>query len=144
MSYYKLSSPPTEGIQVIYESCSQRCCFKQYNMTGPELESLNILRMNARRPFDKENEGHKELLKRFWAKVFGDAEYPLNGVSEKWKELGFQGKDPSTDFRGAGLFGLQQLMYLAETYPNEFIEMKNSAKNYSFAISALNITVLLT
>jgi len=142
MSYHKLSPPAPEGIQIVYESCSQRCCFNQFKISGAELEALNILRFSARRPFDKENEGHKDMLKRLWGKVFSDTEYPVNGVSEKWKEFGFQGKDPSTDFRGAGLFGLQQLMYLAENYSNEFIEMKNSAKDYSFAISALNITVV--
>ena len=39
---------------------------------------------------------------------------PLEGlVSEAWKLLGFQGTDPSTDFRGMGLVGLQHLLYFA-------------------------------
>ena len=32
-------------------------------------------------------------------------------VSEQWKELGFQGTDPATDFRGMGIFGLMCLQY---------------------------------
>jgi len=31
-------------------------------------------------------------------------------VSDQWTDLGFQGHDPATDFRGMGLLGLQQLM----------------------------------
>ena len=32
-------------------------------------------------------------------------------VSPQWKELGFQGIDPATDFRGMGVFGLMCLQY---------------------------------
>ena len=32
-------------------------------------------------------------------------------VSPQWKELGFQGNDPATDFRGMGIFGLMCLQY---------------------------------
>jgi hypothetical protein len=32
-------------------------------------------------------------------------------------QLGFQGKDPCTDFRGMGLLGLDVLVYLGELYP---------------------------
>lgn len=141
MSYSKLTSPAQEGIQVIYESCCQRCYLSRFKLSIAELENLNILRQNARKAFDQDNERHKKLLKELWEKVFSDHEYPIDGKSDKWKELGFQGKDPSTDFRGAGIFGLEQLIYLARQYPSEFIAMKQTAKNYSFAISALNITV---
>lgn len=35
--------------------------------------------------------------------------------SRDWGVMGFQGKDPATDFRGAGVLGLHQLVYIAET-----------------------------
>jgi hypothetical protein len=35
-----------------------------------------------------------------------------------WEKLGFQGKDPATDLRGAGLMGLKNLHYMAECYPD--------------------------
>jgi len=31
-------------------------------------------------------------------------------VSSNWKDLGFQGEDPKTDFRGMGLLGLENLL----------------------------------
>jgi hypothetical protein len=31
-------------------------------------------------------------------------------ISDHWAELGFQGKDPATDFRGMGVLGLDQLL----------------------------------
>ena len=34
-----------------------------------------------------------------------------NRISKQWQELGFQGDNPATDFRGMGLLGLQCLVY---------------------------------
>ena len=42
------------------------------------------------------------------------ARRPWQGsTGEQWVALGFQGRDPATDFRGMGLLGLIQLLYLA-------------------------------
>ncbi|NWW35187.1 ELMD1 protein, partial [Panurus biarmicus] len=35
-------------------------------------------------------------------------------ISKQWCEIGFQGDDPKTDFRGMGLLGLYNLVYFAE------------------------------
>lgn len=32
--------------------------------------------------------------------------------TRQWQELGFQGTDPATDFRGAGLLALETLLYV--------------------------------
>ena len=34
--------------------------------------------------------------------------------------MGFQGDDPTTDFRGAGRVGLHLLLYFVETHPQDF------------------------
>jgi ELMO domain-containing protein len=40
----------------------------------------------------------QEALKALWKVAFPEEE--LRGlISEQWKEMGWQGKDPSTDFR---------------------------------------------
>ena len=134
----------TEGVTIIYDTCSDRCCYHRYRLTDDQLDSLNMLRSRCRIPFNKENLVHNELLKQLWRMSFPDQDVPVDLKSDKWKELGFQGKDPSTDFRGAGYFGLEQLVYLSSNYPQEFTAMKTAAKSYSFAISALNITVNFT
>ena len=37
---------------------------------------------------------------------------PLEGrISKQWSEIGFQGNDPATDFRGMGILGLKCLLY---------------------------------
>jgi hypothetical protein len=35
-------------------------------------------------------------------------------ISNEWQEIGFQGSDPATDFRGAGYLGLKQLLSICE------------------------------
>lgn len=42
-------------------------------------------------------------------------EFPQGEQGTHWPKLGFQGKNPATDFRGLGLFGLQQLCYFSGT-----------------------------
>jgi hypothetical protein len=48
---------------------------------------------------------HCEALKKFWFVNWPHEEFEL--VSEKWRDLGFQVNDCSTDFRGGGLLSLE-------------------------------------
>ena len=36
-------------------------------------------------------------------------------IWKQWTEIGFQGNDPRTDFRGMGVLGLDQLLYVLLT-----------------------------
>jgi len=75
--------------------------------------------------FDPKNGRHVQLLQDLWASMLPDARCPINDdkspsssiSSGAWSDLGFQGKDPSTDFRGMGLLGLTQLVYFAKYDP---------------------------
>ena len=40
-------------------------------------------------------------------------------VSKEWQEVGFQGNNPATDFRGMGMLGLQCLVYFSEQHQNK-------------------------
>ena len=59
-------------------------------------------------------------------------------------EIGFQGEDPSTDFRGSGLLGLKNLIYFVKFNDNkarEVLEISTSRKHwYFFAAAGINIT----
>ncbi|XP_047254114.1 uncharacterized protein LOC107845892 isoform X1 [Capsicum annuum] len=58
----------------------------------------------------------KEALKALWKVAFPEEKlYGL--ISEQWKEMGWQGKDPSTDFRGGGFISLENLLYFARNFP---------------------------
>ena len=52
-------------------------------------------------------------LRRLWGHAFPGA--PWQGlVAAKWTDMGWQRDDPSSDFRGAGLVALQNLLFMAQ------------------------------
>lgn len=77
-------------------------------------------------------------------------------VQGDWMELGFQGCDPSTDFRGMGILGLTQLLYFsqyktlkAKLILSDFCDKPTTGTSTSngcyfpFAIIGINITRFL-
>ncbi|KAE8720752.1 autophagy-related protein 3-like [Hibiscus syriacus] len=78
-------------------------------------------------------------------------------VSEQWKEMGWQGKDPSTVFRGGGFISLENLLFFARNFPVLLnISIQKSFKDllwkqegdrsvweYPFAVAGVNITFML-
>ena len=62
-------------------------------------------------PYDSDNPIHENKLRSLWRALVPDQ--PLESrVSKQWGDIGFQGDDPSTDFRGMGLLGLENLLYV--------------------------------
>ncbi|EPZ37025.1 Engulfment/cell motility, ELMO domain-containing protein [Rozella allomycis CSF55] len=74
----------------------------------------------ANTKFQSGNAEHEEMLKLLWDIHFSE-EYQR--IGSHWKSLGFQGKDPATDFRGMGLLGLSQLIFFGNEYPDESNEI---------------------
>ncbi|KAM6970525.1 ELMO domain-containing protein 1 isoform 1-T1 [Aplochiton taeniatus] len=134
-----------------------------YRSLVAEVEKLR------REPYDCENPDQEEMLMNLWKELRPDN--PLTGrISKQWCEIGFQGSDPKTDFRGMGLLGLYNLMYFAEhdkatalqmlhdslqpkqrSTPKQVSKMSKAeweqknldkAIGYSFAIVGINITDL--
>ena len=64
--------------------------------------------------------------------------------TRQWGDIGFQGKDPATDFRGMGLLGLEQLHYLAErhtaTARQILVASQHPRIGFPLAIVAISIT----
>ncbi|CAD5234285.1 unnamed protein product [Bursaphelenchus xylophilus] len=63
--------------------------------------------------YDPENEEHERKLLRLWRLLKPDEELTAR-KSKQWQEVGFQGDDPATDFRGMGVLGLDQLLFFAQ------------------------------
>eukprot|EP00252_Welwitschia_mirabilis_P001962 TRINITY_DN11926_c0_g1_i3.p1 TRINITY_DN11926_c0_g1~~TRINITY_DN11926_c0_g1_i3.p1 ORF type:complete len:153 (+),score=33.49 TRINITY_DN11926_c0_g1_i3:670-1128(+) len=63
--------------------------------------------------------------------------------------MGWQGKDPSTDFRGGGFISLENLLFFAKTYPNSFQRLLQKQQGnravweYPFAVAGVNLTFML-
>ncbi|CAN1765487.1 ELMO domain-containing protein A [Linum perenne] len=79
-------------------------------------ERLSNLQRRLGVPFDGSLLQHQDALKQLWRLAYPDRQLPAL-KSELWKEMGWQGCDPSTDFRGGGYISLENLIYFARTYP---------------------------
>ncbi|ONK77973.1 uncharacterized protein A4U43_C02F12870 [Asparagus officinalis] len=112
-------------------------------------ERLRNLRQRLEVPFDGSRLDHQDALKQLWRLAFPHRELPPL-KSELWKEMGWQGPDPSTDFRSAGFISLENLIFLAEKYPQSFQRLlhkqdgKRSEWEYPFAAAGVNVSFMLT
>ncbi|XP_035836499.1 ELMO domain-containing protein B isoform X2 [Helianthus annuus] len=126
-------------------------CFKKkgnYARICVNEERLRRLKNRTKVYFDPTRLEHQEALRVLWSSTFPDQE--LDGlISDQWKKMGWQGKDPSTDFRGAGFISLENLLFFAKTFSISFQHLikkqgaKGPAWEYPFAVAGLNITFML-
>ncbi|XP_057870047.1 uncharacterized protein LOC131076744 isoform X7 [Cryptomeria japonica] len=118
------------------------------DLTPLQEERLQRLKRRIEVSFDGTRADHQEALKALWHAAFPGRE--LHGlVSEQWKEMGWQGRDPSTDFRGGGFISLENLLFFAKTFPKSFQRLLQKQEGnratweYPFAVAGVNITFML-
>ncbi|KAL7171766.1 hypothetical protein ACSBR2_036432 [Camellia fascicularis] len=123
----------------------ERICI---NLTPLQEERLRRLKHRMKVNFDASRVEHQEGLKALWSATYPGQE--LHGlVSDQWKEMGWQGRDPSTDFRGAGFISLENLLFFAKTFSTSFQCLlkkqggKRAAWEYPFAVAGVNITFMI-
>ncbi|XP_066351445.1 uncharacterized protein [Miscanthus floridulus] len=111
-------------------------------------QRLNTLRRRLQIPFDGSRIEHQDALRQLWRLAYPTREIPPL-KSELWKEMGWQGNDPSTDFRGGGLISLENLIFFARNYPNSFqmllskVQGQRADWEYPFAVAGINISFML-
>eukprot|EP00271_Cylindrocystis_brebissonii_P006719 TRINITY_DN194_c0_g1_i1.p1 TRINITY_DN194_c0_g1~~TRINITY_DN194_c0_g1_i1.p1 ORF type:complete len:325 (-),score=62.30 TRINITY_DN194_c0_g1_i1:1124-2098(-) len=117
-------------------------------LSAHEDHNLQMLKRRLAVAFDGHLLEHQEALRALWRAAFPDV--PLSGmVSQQWKEMGWQGTDPGSDFRGGGFISLENLLHFAYRYPSSFrMLLKKEAGQraeweYPFAVAGLNITFML-
>ncbi|CAN1145908.1 ELMO domain-containing protein A [Linum perenne] len=109
-----------------------------FDLTPAQEECLQRLQSRIDVAYDSTVSEHQEALRALWNAAFPEEE--LCGlISEQWKEMGWQGKDPSTDFRGGGFISLENLLFFARNFP----EGERSVWEYPFAVAGVNITFML-
>ncbi|KAL5203816.1 hypothetical protein ABZP36_008687 [Zizania latifolia] len=123
----------------------ERICM---NLTPLQEERLQRLKHRMEVYFDSSRRDHQEALRALWHATYPDQE--LQGlISEQWKDMGWQGRDPSTDFRGAGFISLENLLFFAKTFSGSFQRLlKKQCGNratweYPFAVAGVNITFMI-
>ncbi|XP_051167589.1 ELMO domain-containing protein 2 [Leptopilina boulardi] len=108
-----------------------------YRQLAVECEELR------KTPYDPENPEHEMLLLKLWNLLMPYE--PLDSrVTKQWQDIGFQGDDPKTDFRGMGILGLENLVYFAREYPSAASHVLSHSTHprygYAFAIVGINLT----
>ncbi|XP_054807195.1 uncharacterized protein LOC129309595 [Prosopis cineraria] len=123
----------------------ERICM---TLTPLQEERLRRLKHRMKIYFDASRPDHQEALRALWSATFPGQE--LHGlISDQWKEMGWQGRDPSTDFRGAGFISLENLLFFAKTFSTSFQRLlkkqgeRGAAWEYPFAVAGVNITFMM-
>ncbi|XP_073000967.1 uncharacterized protein [Typha latifolia] len=119
-----------------------------FDLTPSQEECLQRLKSRIEVAYDSSRKEHQEALKALWYASFPGIEL-LGLISEQWKEMGWQGKDPSTDFRGGGFISLENLLFFSKNYPKSFQDLLRKQEGnramweYPFAVAGVNITFML-
>lgn len=110
-----------------------------YHALTKEVEEIRKQR------YDSENKTHEEALLKLWALLMPEVTLKAR-ITKQWGDIGFQGDDPSTDFRGMGMLGLLNLLYFAEEHTTAARQVLSHSHHpkygFSYAIVGINITEL--
>ncbi|XP_077984268.1 ELMO domain-containing protein 2-like [Glandiceps talaboti] len=117
-----------------------RVCLTQihgYKKLINEIESLRKTRYSSDDP------GHENTLMQLWNLLMPNNKLESR-ISKQWSDIGFQGDDPKTDFRGMGMLGLHNLVFFASHFNTEARQTLSHSHHpkfgYSLAIVGINIT----
>lgn len=126
-----------EFVRSFRTSLLQMCGYRQLVY---DVECLRKTQFVAQDP------DHLNRLLRLW-KLLRPDEHLRGPVSKQWTDIGFQGDDPRTDFRGMGLLGLDNLVFFASEHTEVARHVLSHSQHpeygYSFAIVGINLTSLL-
>uniref|UniRef100_A0A3P8SW26 ELMO/CED-12 domain containing 2 n=1 Tax=Amphiprion percula TaxID=161767 RepID=A0A3P8SW26_AMPPE len=93
--------------------------------------------------FSADNLEHEAMLLKLWDLLMPSVKLESR-ITKQWGDIGFQGDDPKTDFRGMGLLGLINLVFFSENYTMEARRVLSHANHpklgYSYAIVGINLT----
>ncbi|KAK9882858.1 hypothetical protein WA026_023554 [Henosepilachna vigintioctopunctata] len=108
-----------------------------YRQLVAQVEAVRIVK------YDSDNIEHEKKLLDLWQALMPCVQLD-NRISKQWQDIGFQGDDPKTDFRGMGLLGLENLLFFATEYrgPAQHVlsHSLHPVYGYCFAIVGINLT----
>uniref|UniRef100_A0A914ER53 ELMO domain-containing protein n=1 Tax=Acrobeloides nanus TaxID=290746 RepID=A0A914ER53_9BILA len=95
--------------------------------------------------YDNANPEHEKKLMRLWKLMKTDEELKSRKTNQ-WQSIGFQGDDPATDFRGMGMLGLDELLFIAkydmDNCKRLFLISHHPVIGFPYAICGITITAL--
>ena len=163
-----LPPPPKPAPSSSFSFLSLLCsCCSRLGIGAPRITSWSdfasehlheeLARVTARlgEAFAPTSGDHEKVLRDLWTAFFPDERLEAGEAADgfrsaQWARLGFQGERPGTDFRGAGMLGLDTLLSFVQQRPGQarrMLEDSDKAKDpgdgFSYAIVSLNATYVL-
>lgn len=106
---------------------------------------IATVKRKASEPFNSENPEHESMLEQLWQSLLPGQERAGGRYSKDWGRIGFQQSDPASDFRGGGILGLEQLLYIASTrtaiVKRMISEPASEQSRYPWACVGINLTM---
>ncbi|KAI8053081.1 Engulfment/cell motility [Syncephalis plumigaleata] len=104
---------------------------------------MDELNSRANTKYDSTVAAHERKLLELWDLLMPHEKLDARH-SRQWQKIGFQGKDPATDFRSMGMLALDDLHYYAKHHSTSAHHVlrcsQESDRWYSFAIVGIHIT----
>ncbi|EFA77800.1 engulfment and cell motility ELM family protein [Heterostelium album PN500] len=110
-------------------------------LTAKQSQQIKQFHQYRSTPYDHNNAEHETYLTELWTCLYPDL--PFEKKSPLWKDFGFQSEDPTRDFRGMGLLGLLNLIYLVKNHRPWVDSVLKENRDYPFAVAGINITNLM-
>lgn len=96
-----------------------------------------------KKTFNSDDHDHEAMLLNLWDLLMPTVKLESR-ITKQWGDIGFQGDDPKTDFRGMGMLGLINLVFFSQNYTEEARQVLSHANHpklgYSYAIVGINLT----
>ncbi|PON33429.1 ELMO domain containing protein [Parasponia andersonii] len=143
---------PRSWIGGLFNRSSNKRSEKYLDYTLSPLQEQRLQRLQERLqvPFDETRPDHQEALRALWLAAFPDV--ALKGlISEQWKEMGWQGPNPSTDFslheRFLPLNDEETVSSVYTVFRISRLLFKQDGKRatweYPFAVAGINVSFML-
>jgi len=135
----------SQAFSYIFETFSAYLPYYEPKLPDSIRQRMETFRLETSVPYNSQNDIHEQKLLELWKSAFPEVKLS-EGKSKMWSKLGFQGKDPATDFRGGGIFALDNLLYFANNYSSLFqtlLKGEHHQEKFPMALTGLNITMML-
>ena len=158
----KIRNNLISGEQIIPKAFEEKlcCCCINYDLTVSEYKSFNSLKKKVIPSYNAQNEEHEKTLKELFNKTkellnndnnissteiteITTKESSNEDENEKiWRKIGFQTKEPRTDFRAGGIYSLDLMMYFIKNYEKDYINILNE-DYFTFALTCIRVSYLI-
>ena len=152
--------------QILEKSLEEKICFCciDYDLSISEYKLFIEIKKKVTQPYDEKNENHELSLQTLLSKtkeiinkdkekdsessdLISNVTLPTNNNNLEedikiWRKIGFQTGNPRTDFRAGGIFSLELMIYYANNYENEYINIINE-DYFTFALVCIRLSYLI-